>query len=208
MGEAFWKHTIRRFFDTLFHEIGGLVAINLLFLLTCLPVVTVGSALSALTRVTGELVLGCSTHPVRDFWAYFRLRLPRTIGCGLLFLGAGAILGFSAVFYLKMMQEHLLYLPLVSLSALGILALAGLGMHLFPVLTKREEPLLVLFKWAALELLGHWVGTVIAAALSGALLTALVLTFPASVPILLTVGLVMPALMGSFARSGMAGEES
>ncbi len=52
--------------------VGDLVVLNLLWLLCCLPVVTLGASTAALFHVTGKMAAGEATVVWRDFLGFFR----------------------------------------------------------------------------------------------------------------------------------------
>lgn len=199
--EPRWQHSVRTFFNVLFHELPGLAALNLVFLLSCLPVLTLGPALSALGRVTDELTLSRCAHPVRTYWACFKSRLSATLPWGLLFLALLAVLSLAFLYYGVLFSQSLLFLPLGMLSLLGLLALSGVALHFFPALTRSDAPARTILEDAAKTALVRLPATLAAALLSLLLSAALVLTFPLSIPLLLCLGGSVPSLIGSLART-------
>lgn len=204
MAEPGWQNAIRRFFDILFHELTGLVSVNLLFLLTAWPVLTVGPALSALARVTAEVAEGRCAHPARAYLSYFRIRIPATLICGLALLAGFGALGCALFFYSRMTGASPLALPFVSLSLLGLLAVTGVSVHWLPALTAEEVHPLSLLKRSAKRVLTRIPATLAAAILILGLLIVQALAFPVALPLTLTVGFSVPALVGAIAQAEKA----
>lgn len=200
--EPRWQHSVRTFFNVLFHELPGLVLLNLVFLLSCLPVLTLGPALSALGRVTDELARSRCAHPARTYWACFKTRLSATLLWGLLYLALLAVLVSAFLYYGVLFSQSPVFLPLGMLALLGLLALRGVALHFFPALTRSDAPARTILEDAARTALVRLPGTLAAALLTLVLTAALVLTFPLSVPILLCLGGSAPSLIGSLARVG------
>lgn len=77
------------------------IILNLLFLITCIPVVTIGPALSALFSITMREARNEQGYVIRPYLKAFRENLKSGILLTLLYGGAGGILGFSLVFWLQ-----------------------------------------------------------------------------------------------------------
>lgn len=69
-----------------------LVMLNMVFLLCCLPVVTVGASCTALHSVTMKLAAGEEPYVVRHFWKAFLDNFKQATMTWLLLLAAGALL--------------------------------------------------------------------------------------------------------------------
>lgn len=73
-------------------RIGDIIILNLIFVVTALPVVTVGMALSALYTVAMKLARGEDPSVLREYMrAFWRNRKPATI-CWLIMAAAGALI--------------------------------------------------------------------------------------------------------------------
>lgn len=196
-----WQSSARAFFTVLFHELPGLVALNLVFLGSCLPVLTLGPALAALNRTADEVLQYRCPHPVKTYLSYFKARFPAALGWGALLLILFAVLGFAFLYYSVLFSRSLLFLPLGMLALLGLLALFGVGLHFLPALTASDAPGRALLRAAARTALVRLPGTLAAALISLLILAALVLTFPVSSPLALCLGGSVPALVSSLARN-------
>lgn len=73
-------------------RIGDIIILNLIFVVTALPVITVGTALSALYTVAMKLARGEDPSVLREYIrAFWRNRKPATI-CWLIMAAAGALI--------------------------------------------------------------------------------------------------------------------
>lgn len=75
------------------------IVLNLVFLLTCLPVFTIGTALSSLYSVTLREARGEYGYLVRTYLKEFRKNLKHGTAAFLLLFLAGAVLLFNLVFW-------------------------------------------------------------------------------------------------------------
>lgn len=81
------------FFEILGREFWSLLTLNLIYILACLPIVTIGPATVALNRLTVTMVRDQNVYPWRDFWEAFRKNLKQ----GFLFGIPATLFLFAAV---------------------------------------------------------------------------------------------------------------
>src|SRR6478736_10304220 len=75
------------------------VALNLLYILVCLPIVTIGAATSALYEVTIRYSDDESGRPLKDFFPAFGHNFGRATLVSVCLLAPVALLAFSGVFW-------------------------------------------------------------------------------------------------------------
>ena len=93
-------------FFNLMGAIGDFMLLNIVFLITCIPVVTVGTALTALYRVMIRRLQGESAYPVREYFRTFRKEWKQSTLLWIVLLAAGGVLGFD-ILYAKNMSRAL-----------------------------------------------------------------------------------------------------
>ena len=188
-----------RFIDVLREDLWELCKLNVVCLLTCLPLFTVGPALAALSHCIGELARGEDGEfpAVKSYFSTFRACFSRALGWGLLGLAGTTVLGVAVWYYGSLTAQSYLFAPLTALSALALLFLWGVLLHLFPMTV--EAPGDGIFRRALQHAAVRMGRTLVALVLMIAVLAAQVLYFPVSVPITLFIGLIFPGLIGIFA---------
>ncbi len=181
------------YFTLLAREFPGWVGLNLLFFFSCLPLFTLGPALSALSHVLVRLAGDEPVPLVREYLSAFRTQFLRKMGWGLAFLGANLILGISLWFYTTVPS----LLPLAGLTFAGFLCLWGVSLHLFPALSsprQTDRPL----QAAGISFLSTLGRSILSAAIALALLIFQIFLFPAVLPLTLSGGFVLPGLVLAF----------
>lgn len=78
--------------------LADLVLLNLMFLLCCLPVVTIGASLAALYQSCEDMAEGCFVSAFRNFSGAFKKNLKRSIKVWLIVLFTGCLLIFDLIF--------------------------------------------------------------------------------------------------------------
>lgn len=187
----------KRFMQIIQEEFLSLIKLNLLFLVSCLPVLTIPPALFATHRVVRKLVLGEAVMCWRDYKSAFKAGWKRAYGAFFLTALPAALGGYGALFYLRHMnQSLLLILPfafctcvslIITLSSTYLYGLLCDGMSLKnavpPALllgvARPLRAILAALSWYGLPLLA-------------------ILFFPLSGAYLMLIGFTFPFLLGSF----------
>lgn len=113
------------------------IVLNLVFLITCLPVITIGTALSSLYYVTLREARGEYGYLVRPYLSEFRKNLKSgTAAFGLLFL-IGAVLLFNLAFWYSL--GTLLTAVLAGLFAVALLLWLFVFTYTFPLIARFEN---------------------------------------------------------------------
>lgn len=191
------KTGLKRFLEIIQEEFLNMIKLNLLFLLCCLPVVTLPPALFATHLLIRRMVLGEPVSCWRDYRAAFRRNWKRAYGAFLLTALPMGLAGYGASFYLGHTRQSLLLILPFAFCAVVFLIAALSSPYLYGLLAdgrplkEAVRPALVLGVARPLRgVLGAlcWYG-----------LTALgVLCFPLSGAYLALIGFTFPFLLGSF----------
>lgn len=113
------------------------IALNLVFLLTCLPIITIGSALSALYYVTLKEARGEYGYLVRTYLKEFKNNLRAGIPAFLILFAIGAILLYNAAFWNALDS-------LLGSALFAVVLVATIGYYLvftytFPLIARFEN---------------------------------------------------------------------
>lgn len=120
------------------------IALNIVFLITCLPVVTIGTALSSLYCVTLREARGEYGYLVRTYLQEFKANLKSGTLAFLILLAAGAVLLFNLVFWNAM--GDLFSMVIAALILVACIAFFLIFTYTFPLLARFENSTLQTFK--------------------------------------------------------------
>lgn len=186
-----------RFLELAGKQCAGLLVVNVLFLLGCIPVVTIPLSLFAMNRVIRRMVLDQPVRCFRDYWDSFRRDWRQAYPACLLTAPLLGLAGCGAWFYLGCAASNLLFLlPFLVCSTIFLVTLLASG-YLYGLLDSgkgvREAVRLAVLLGIAKPLRAAL------AALSFIGLPVLaVLFFPLSGLYLLLIGFSLPCLLGHF----------
>lgn len=133
---------LQRFFDYdgklvgFLNKTGEIILVNIVFLLCCIPVVTIGPAMTSLYYATMKSIRRERGGPVKEFFHSMK----RTLGRGVL-LTIGILLWSAALWYGRQMvragTEQAVTFPLVLYDAAIVMSVCIL-VYLFPVFSRFE----------------------------------------------------------------------
>lgn len=196
-GETPEKTGFARFLEIVSNQCGALLKVNLLFLLGCIPIVTVPLSLYAMNCVVLRMMRDQPVKCLHNYWEVFRQDWKRGYAAFLLTALPLGLAGCGMWFYLNRAASNVLFfLPFLVCSTVFLMTLLSSG-YLYGLLgsgkTVREAVRLAVLLGVAKPLRS------VPAALSwyGLLLLA-VLFFPLSGLYLLLIGFSLPCLLGNF----------
>lgn len=188
----------RLFFRLLGQETAALLLLNVIFLLSCIPVLTIPPAVLALWRVVRRILTNRGVHA----WQHFREAFRQTWKQGYAAFGLTGLpmllAGYGAWFYLRLAETNFLcYLPFLFCSTVFLTALL-VAPYLYGLLAAgrpldRETALL------SLKLgLGKPLRAVLSAVSWHGALAAGILLLPFSGMWLIMAGISVPCLLAQF----------
>ena len=122
------KTGFARFIEIAGSQGGALAVVNVLFIVGCIPVVTIPLSLFAMNRVVCRAVRDQPVRCWRDYWETFRREWKRAYLAFLLTAVPVILAGSGAWFYLGCAESNLLFfLPFLVCSTIFLLALLSSG---------------------------------------------------------------------------------
>ena len=118
------------------HNLVDFVVLNVLFLLLCLPIFTIGASLTALHSITLKEARGEGPAMLRGFLSAFKANIRRATPMFLIYAAAGGILSFSAVFWFNVGGFGFV---VAALMAVGFIALLLSFLYAFALLARFEN---------------------------------------------------------------------
>lgn len=186
-----------RFWVLVKDELATVLIVNLLFILTCLPVVTIPLALFALHKVACRIIREEPVSCVRDYFAAFRQNWKCAYGAFFLTVLPMGIAGYGAVFYLRRAVEYPVLLALFALCVTAFLVTMLASTYLYGLVCSGR-PLRDAVKPALMLGVAKPLRAVLAALCYYGLLFLAWLFFPFSGIYLFLLGFSLPCLLGNF----------
>ena len=180
--------------------VADLIVLNLLTLACCLPVVTMGAAITAMNAAAIKIIRGEESTPGKDYFRAFRENFKMGCAMGLLFLLIFALL---YVDYLAAQAFIPALCPVITAMALMVLTL---GLYAFAMLARYENTLPRTLKNALLLAVGYFPRTLGMVVFAMAFWLLMIRFLRYGAPILFLFGLSLPCyvcillMQGIFAK--------
>lgn len=126
------------------NRISDLMILNLIFILCCIPVVTIGPALTGLYYVALKIASNEEGYIVRGFFKSFKQNFRQGLIIWLILLAAGCVFGVD-IFILIQTKTAFSNVLLVIISATALVFLM-VFLYIFPVLSRFENNIRATFK--------------------------------------------------------------
>lgn len=186
-----------RFWELIKGDLDKILIVNLLFLATCIPIVTIPPAVFSLHRVMWKIVQGKGVSCVRDYFAAFKQGWKGAYGAFFLTALPMGAAGYGAVFYLRRASEYpVLLAPFVFCTTIFLVTMLA-STYLYGLLC-GGRPLRNAIKPALMLGVAKPLRAVLAALCHYGLLLLAVLFFPFSGLYLFLIGFSLPCLLGHF----------
>ena len=138
---AIGKHGFVGYMDMLWREFFELLKLNLLFVLSCVPIITIPAALTAMHRITSVMVRDENHFLWPDYWKAFRRDFWKSLGGGAAIAAVMALFVLSTVFYYNLMQVNKVFVLLAGFAACVVLLTLCVSFYFFPMLAMVDLPL-------------------------------------------------------------------
>ncbi|MDD2981074.1 MAG: DUF624 domain-containing protein [Hespellia sp.] len=149
-------------------SIFDLVILNLIFILSCIPIFTIGASLSALYYVCLKMLRGEEPYIWQNYWKAFRKNFRQSTLLWILAIVAFVILGMD--FYIINSRDTLAFAVIRVALWLVCLVLVCIFLYLFPVISHFVCTTKQALKNAALMAIAHLPYTLILLAIHGLIL--------------------------------------
>ena len=187
------------FLETFWREFFPLLKLNLLFLLSCIPIVTIPAAITAANRITVTMVRDRNYFMWTDYWAAFKRDFWHSLLGGLLLAVALGLFGLSTWFYFMLSQSfQKFFLILAGCSACLLLTAYFTFLYFFPMLAMVDLPTMTLLKNSIIMSYSCFKRTLPAALITLALSAVCVGLFPYSLVYAVCIAFSLNSLISNF----------
>ena len=141
------KKGLALFGEIIWREFWSLLMLNVLFILSCIPIVTIPAAITAMNRITVTMVRDKNYFLLIDYWKAFKRDFGKSFLGGLILGIALVLFGISTWFYYMLSQtQGALFLILAGCSLCLLLTAYFVSVYFFPMLAMVDlklKPLLI-----------------------------------------------------------------
>ncbi|MBT2719959.1 YesL family protein [Bacillus sp. ISL-46] len=159
--------------------------LNLFWIISCLPIVTIAPATSAMYSVVRQWKLNQDTSVVRNYFRYFKENFKQSFLIGIIWMLLAVLLYFN-YFYLNQDQSGLKFLMIIPLIIISVVFLI-ISTFLFPVMTHYNATWKGAIKNSFLLAIVNFPSTILILGFL-ALLTVIIIYVPATSLIIFSVG--------------------
>ena len=140
-----------------------LVVLNIVFVITCIPVFTIGAALTSLQYV---MVTGWDTqnsHLFKSYFKSFKQNFKQSTVVWLIMLAIGAFLGFTGwmVYQQSKVDDSTLFMAFVVVFILICFVYLCIFTYIWPVIAKFENTTSMMFKNSLILAISHLPSTLV-----------------------------------------------
>lgn len=177
------KEGLELFFDLFAREFTSLIKLNIYFIICCIPIITIGPAIGALTAVTMRMVEDKPSDLFYDFRQSFKKNWKYSFISGII----ATIFIFAIWFSIKFCMESdgIIYNLIISFIIVIAVLLGLSAIYLYPMIVKIELPLKVIFRNAFLLGIVNVKYSLITLLLNIGLLEISIIFMPFTLPIML-----------------------
>ena len=147
---------------TLWHEFWNLIKLNLLFLLSCIPIVTIPAGITAMSKICCAMVENRHFYMWSDYWGTFRRDFWSALAGGILTIGLTVLFGISIWFYAMLYATSRLFVLLAGCAVALLLITLMTACYYFPMLATVELTFGQLIKNSFAMVLRCWKRTLLA----------------------------------------------
>ena len=143
----------------------NLIIVNLVFIITCIPFITIGASITALYRITISIVAGDNPAVLREYFKSFKDNFVKSTLFFLLYLALGAFFGFEIYMVRTMMAENMQWVQYP--AYFFIFAVFASACYAFPLIAWFEESFKQVLKNSLLIALTNLPFTIMQAVIAG-----------------------------------------
>lgn len=182
------KKRFFQFFDLYFRKFWNLVKLNLLFLLFCIPIVTIGPAISAMMKIVRYYNEEKPVFLFSDFWDAFKENFFQSFVVSLIDVAIGISCWYAFIYYMAKMYSTSgwFVIPVIIILLLAVMTVFA-NFYIFLIIVTVRLNLFAIFKNAIMFIFIGIKTNLLTLLFAGGILIGSILFFPITLPILLLI---------------------
>lgn len=126
------------YFQLIYHNFFDLVLLNIMFVVTSLPIVTIGASYTAFISVCNKYAKDEVVYPLKEYFINFKNNFLKSALYGIIFTITIFIISFSCFFYFNLAKEIFVFYLLASISLLCLFLVIMTACWFFPLYCEKK----------------------------------------------------------------------
>lgn len=190
------KEGLELFLDIFAREFTSLIKLNIYFLLSCIPIITIGPAIGALTSVTMRMVQDKPSDIFYDFREAFKRNWKYSFISWIIAAIFMSAIWFSIKFCME--SDGIIYNFMISFIIVIAVLFGILFIYVYPMIVKIELPLKVIFRNSFLLGIVNIKYSLITFLLNIGLIEISIIFMPFTLPVMLLFTFSITSFINSF----------
>jgi uncharacterized membrane protein YesL len=193
------KEGFSLFLEILILRFWDIIKLNLIFILYCIPIVTIGPALGAMTSITISMIQRKHIYIFSDFHKAFKSNFKQSFIAGIITIITIVILSYSLAYYYKLAQNSYFFYS-IFFFCFFLSVFVGLAwLYVYPLIATVHLSLKDIFKNSILLSIVCFKNTLLGALVYWLIVCFNVLFFPLALPFYILLSFGILSFIGSFA---------
>lgn len=141
-------------------RLGDMFILNIIYLISCIPVITIGAATTALYYNTLKMAENRESYVWKDYLKSFRQNFRQATIIWMILLLAGFVLAADFLVMGGYSNQAVASVTAIVVIVLGVF-LVLMGVYVFPVLARFENKVINIMKYALLMAIRHLFSTIV-----------------------------------------------
>jgi len=176
----------------------NMLKLNLAFLISCIPIVTIPAAFAALFGMNFRFLLGRHIDFLSDYWELFKGSFKRATPVGMLLMLFIFALSFGIYFYGTLALDELMFVSVAVLFSVLLLSVVIMSFYLYPMLTLTDLRMMQIIKNAFYLTIVCLPRNILTLLVIGILLVVSLFSFPISLLIYAVMGFSLFGIIIAF----------
>lgn len=190
------KKGIPLFIEILSREFTTLLKLNLIFLVSCLPIVTIGPAIGAMASVTLKMVRDKPVDIYYDFKQGFKKNWKQSLLLGI--LGGLITITIICAFLFYIQLEGLVYYSMMFIIGVVIITIGTSWLYVYPMAVGVDLKLKEIIKNSLLLSIKHIKNSLIGFLICAVVIALTIMLVPMSIPLILVFSFSFCSFISSF----------
>lgn len=132
------KTGLIKVFSTIWREFWSLIKLNFLFILFCIPIITIPASITAMSKISYSMGKNKNFFLWNDFWNTFKKEFGKSLIGGLIITALIAVFSLSMYVYAQLYGSSKLFIILAGCSLGMLLIVLCASFYFFPMLAMVE----------------------------------------------------------------------